>query len=164
MKFAFSAAAGAVCIGVLAAAAEFPPPCDPVPVKKPVKVVRREVTVAVIGLERPLFPHGTTIISTAFQVAGCIGSSLFMGILSGVQAGRVAGGESMAAATAAGFHAAALVAAGIAVVALVLAFRLARIERLQLRDRADGVREAAAEPFAEPAVAAAAQESGVLVD
>ncbi|WP_168708143.1 MFS transporter [Actinomyces procaprae] len=121
-------------------------------------------TFALASLERPLFPHGTTIISTAFQVAGCIGSSLFMGILSGVQAGRVAGGESMAAATAAGFHAAALVAAGIAVVALVLAFRLARIERLQLRDRADGVREAAAEPVAEPAVAAAAQESGVLVD
>ncbi len=68
MKFAFSAAAGAACIGVLAAAAEFPPPCDPVPVKKPVKVVRREVTVAVIGLERPLFPgRDKTSVAACFR-------------------------------------------------------------------------------------------------
>ncbi len=36
----------------------FPPPCDPVPVKKPVKVVRREITVSVIGLARPALPKG----------------------------------------------------------------------------------------------------------
>lgn len=93
-------------------------------------------TFALASLERPLFSHGTTIISTAFQVAGCIGSSLFMGILSGVQAGRMSAGASMASATAAGFHTAALVAAGIAVVALVLALRLARIERQQRRELA----------------------------
>lgn len=36
----------------------FPPPCDPVPVKKSVKVVRREIAVSVIGLARPMLPKG----------------------------------------------------------------------------------------------------------
>ena len=39
-----------------AAAEEFPPPCDPVPVKKPVKTVRREITVSIIGVARPPMP------------------------------------------------------------------------------------------------------------
>ena len=37
---------------------ELPPPCDPVVVKKPVKMVRREITVSVIGLARPQRPAG----------------------------------------------------------------------------------------------------------
>ena len=86
-------------------------------------------TFALASLEKPMYSHGTTIVSTAFQVAGCIGSSLFMGVLSGVQAGRLSGGASMASATAAGFHVAALVAVGIAAAALVLSLALARIER-----------------------------------
>ena len=36
--------------------AELPPPCDPVPVRKPVKVVRREIKVSIIGADRPLGP------------------------------------------------------------------------------------------------------------
>ncbi|MBM6978741.1 MAG: DHA2 family efflux MFS transporter permease subunit [Actinomyces succiniciruminis] len=113
-------------------------------------------TFALASLEPRLFSHGTTIISTAFQVAGCIGSSLFMGILSGVQAGRLAAGSTPAAATAAGFHVAALVAAGIAVVALVLAFRLARIERLRRRELASVPSQPERERIDEPA------EEGVL--
>jgi len=37
-----------------------PPPCDPTPVKKPVKVVRREIKVANIGADRPLGPADVT--------------------------------------------------------------------------------------------------------
>ena len=36
--------------------AGLPPPCDPVPVKKPVKVVRREIKVSIIGADRPQGP------------------------------------------------------------------------------------------------------------
>jgi len=39
-----------------AADEEFPPPCDPVPVKKPVTMVRREITVSIIGVARPPMP------------------------------------------------------------------------------------------------------------
>ena len=42
--------AGAQAFAVAAAAEEFPPPCDPVPVKKPVTMVRREITVSIIGV------------------------------------------------------------------------------------------------------------------
>ena len=45
----------AVEVGVCAFA-ELPPPCDPVPVKKPVKVVRREIKVSIIGADRPAGP------------------------------------------------------------------------------------------------------------
>ena len=95
-------------------------------------------TFALSALERPMHPHGTTIVSTCFQIAGCIGSSLFLGILSGVQAGRLAAGDPMSAATASGFHAAALVAVGVAVAALALSFALAGVEharRAELRVR-----------------------------
>ena len=90
-------------------------------------------TFALSALERPMHPHGTTIVSTCFQIAGCIGSSLFLGVLSGVlsgvQAGRLAAGDPMSAATASGFHAAALVAVGVAVAAMALSFALAGVER-----------------------------------
>ena len=46
----FAAVVG-LCMG-----AELPPPCDPTPVKKAVKVVRREIKVAIIGADRPMGP------------------------------------------------------------------------------------------------------------
>ena len=52
------AAFAAMCACAFAGGDGFPPPCDPVPVKKAVKVVRREITVSIIGLARPAFPGG----------------------------------------------------------------------------------------------------------
>ena len=86
-------------------------------------------TFALAGLERPMHPHCTTIVSTCFQTAGCIGSSLLLGFLSGIQASRLAAGDPMSAATASGFRTAALVAVGVAVAALALSFALAGVER-----------------------------------
>lgn len=40
----------------LTAAAACPPPCDPVPVRKPVEMRRREITVSIVGLDRPPVP------------------------------------------------------------------------------------------------------------
>ncbi len=86
-------------------------------------------TFALAGPERPMHPHGTTIVSTCFQTAGCIGSSLLLGVLSGIQASRLAAGDPMSAATASGFRTAALVAVGVAVTPLALSFALAGVER-----------------------------------
>jgi len=41
--------AGALCVGAAAFAVDVPPPCAPVPVRKAVKVERREIAVSIIG-------------------------------------------------------------------------------------------------------------------
>ena len=41
--------------------AELPPPCDPAPVKKSVKVMRREIKVAIIGADRPAGPADVSL-------------------------------------------------------------------------------------------------------
>lgn len=53
MKIALVLAPLLLCSGISAA---LPPPCDPVPVKKNVSAVRREITVSIIGAERPKLP------------------------------------------------------------------------------------------------------------
>lgn len=68
-------------------------------------------------LKPELNPHGVTVMSTGFQIAGCIGSSLFSGVY-----GTMATGES-------GFNAASLLAAGFAVVGLVLALMIRKTSR-----------------------------------
>ena len=57
----------ALCTALAATAEEqLPPPCNPTPVKKPVKTVRREITVAIIGMDRPEMPANRRP-----TVAGC---------------------------------------------------------------------------------------------
>lgn len=53
-----------------------------------------------------LNPHGVTIMSTGFQIAGCIGSSVFTGIYAAVGAGMAAGGMQPAEAQSMGMLAA----------------------------------------------------------
>lgn len=55
-RLAFAFVFGVVGLVSFAQGGEFPPPCDPVPVKKPVEIVRREITVAIIGEDRPKMP------------------------------------------------------------------------------------------------------------
>lgn len=76
---------------------------------------------ALSRLEPQLYPHGVTIVSTAFQVAGCVGSSLFVGVMSGVQAGAIASGADAIGGVVQGFSTAALVACGVGVLGFVLA-------------------------------------------
>ena len=102
---------------------------------------------ALSSLKPQLYPHGVTIVSTSFQIAGCVGSSLFVGVLSSVQAAQLAGGAADGLATAAGFQAACLVAMAVAVAGFALSLALGRIERRRV------VQQAAA-----PAPATAASE------
>lgn len=109
---------------------------------------------ALSRLKPQLYPHGVTIVSTAFQIAGCAGSSIFVGVLSGVQAQQLAAGAADAAATTAGFQVACLVAVGIAVVGFALSLVLGRIERSGLRGAALEEAQAQAAAAAGDAVAA----------
>lgn len=53
---------------------------------------------ALSKLSPEMNPHGVTVMSTGFQIAGCIGSSLFTGVYSAVALGQMASGALEAAA------------------------------------------------------------------
>jgi DHA2 family lincomycin resistance protein-like MFS transporter len=71
-------------------------------------------------------PHGITILSTGFQIAGCIGASLFTGLYSVVTITQAAAGASANTAGSAGFLAAGILTAVFALVGLVLAVKIGR--------------------------------------
>ena len=72
---------------------------------------------------------GTTICYTVIQLAGCIGSSLYVGIMNGVEQSESALGVAAAAATASGFSASCLAAAGICLLGFCFAAATARAAR-----------------------------------
>lgn len=77
-------------------------------------------------LRHEFFPHGVTVMSTGFQVAGCIGSSLFTGVYAAVAASRVGSGVQERAAAGDAFMTAALLSAVFAFAGFVLALRAVR--------------------------------------
>ena len=84
---------------------------------------------ALSKLPRELNPHGVTVMSTGFQIAGCIGSSVFVGIYASVIAGRMAAGVDMVAASSAGFLWAGACVAVVALIGFALALRIRAIEK-----------------------------------
>lgn len=129
---------------------------------------------ALSRLEPQLYPHGVTIVSTAFQIAGCVGSSLFVGVMSGVQAGAIAGEASEVDGVVQGFSTAALVACSIGVVGFVLAVCAGVIEARAIKAQKRVARPsgsvsheaepAGASPAAAEAGAAAAPGGVILID
>ena len=79
------------------------------------------LTSALGSLPKPLYPHGSAIVSTIQQVAGAAGTALFVTLMSVTAAKQLQHGTDAAAATAAGIHSAFLVGAMVASVAVVLA-------------------------------------------
>lgn len=71
---------------------------------------------ALSKLSPELNPHGVTVMSTGFQIAGCIGSSVFTGVYSAVAIGQMASGTGEAQAFTGG-----MLAAGILVGLFALA-------------------------------------------
>lgn len=90
---------------------------------------------ALSHLEPRLHPHGTTIVSVGFQLAGCLGSVLFMGVYAVGQQRALIRGLSASEASTTGFATSCTAAAIIAVVALCCALTLGRIEIRALRSR-----------------------------
>ncbi len=72
-------------------------------------------------------PHGVAIINICVQIAASIGPPLFIGILTAVSAGSLAGGASEAISQADGFSSAVFVAAIIALAGFLLAFVYAHV-------------------------------------
>lgn len=80
--------------------------------------------------------HGVTVMTVGFQIAGCIGSSLFTGVYSlGSAAGAAAGGDALASCST-GFLCSGLLTALFALVGLCVALRLVRIEKRDAQARA----------------------------
>lgn len=77
-------------------------------------------SLALSTLSFELNPHGVTVMSTGFQIAGCIGASLFTGVY------------ALPTAPAGGFTAAALLAAAVALVGFLLALVENRLSQAYL--------------------------------
>ena len=103
---------------------------------------------ALSSLKPQLYPHGVTIVSTSFQIAGCVGSSLFVAYCPAFRPAQLAGGAAERPAMAAGFQAACLVAMAVAVAGFALSLALGRLEKRRV------VQQAAA-PTAAPAASEA---------
>jgi DHA2 family lincomycin resistance protein-like MFS transporter len=72
--------------------------------------------------------HGVTILSTGFQIAGCIGASLFTGVYAKITATCAASGAPINEASSAGFLSAGIMTAMFALVGLTFAIRIRRYD------------------------------------
>lgn len=71
-------------------------------------------------------PHGVTIMSTGFQIAGCIGSSVFAGVYGAVLSSQLASGANMLTSASAGFLAAGILVAACGATGLAISLVLTR--------------------------------------
>lgn len=83
-------------------------------------------TFALAQLDRETGPHGVTILSTSFQIAGCVGTSFGVGIYGALERYGVGAGQSGAEASLLGFQGAVLLVVLASLIGIVLAIRAAR--------------------------------------
>lgn len=76
---------------------------------------------ALSKLSPEMNPHGVTVMSTGFQIAGCIGSSVFVGVYAAVGAGQSASGANAIDAMSAGMLASGVLIGVVALVGFALA-------------------------------------------
>ena len=114
---------------------------------------------ALSHLDPELNPHGVTVMSTGFQIAGCIGSSLFTGVYAAVLGGQAAAGASTFDAASTGFLAAGLLVAAFALVGFLLALRVRSYEKAQAAGRTADARADA--PAAEAPLLASIMKADV---
>lgn len=84
-------------------------------------VIGPSQTLALSSLDRETSPHGVTIVSTSFQIAGSIGTSLAAGIYGLITSRAAAGGEGSDAAQLAGFRGATIMVVIASVIGIILA-------------------------------------------
>ncbi|WP_295910988.1 MFS transporter [uncultured Bifidobacterium sp.] len=88
---------------------------------------------ALSRLSSDMHPHGVTMCYMMIQVAGCVGSSVYVGVLSAGESAALAKGMSTELATASGFSLACTVAACLMVVGFLFALATAVISRRKPR-------------------------------
>ena len=76
---------------------------------------------ALSKLSPEMNPHGVTVMSTGFQIAGCIGSSVFVGVYAAVGATQAASGAGTIDAMSAGMLAAGVLVGVVALIGFTLA-------------------------------------------
>ncbi len=85
-------------------------------------VVGPAQTFALSNLDRETSPHGVTIVSTSFQIAGCVGTSLATGIYGALIAAKLGAGRSEGDALLTGFHGSVALVVITSLVGILLAF------------------------------------------
>lgn len=104
-------------------------------------------------------PHGVTVMSTGFQIAGCIGSSVFTGVYAAVSAAGLAGGMAFGEASAQAMLVTGILVGVVGLVGFALALWIRRaarpaIEAAGAQAVAADATTAAGETVDEPTVAA----------
>ena len=95
-------------------------------------VIGPSQTFALGSLDREAAPHGVTVVSTSFQIAGSVGTSLAAGIYGALTTANINAGRDEFDAMLTGFHGAVgfvVVASLIGVVLAILAYRSVRAQR-----------------------------------
>ncbi|GAA2202731.1 MFS transporter [Sinomonas flava] len=100
-------------------------------------VVGPSQTFALANLDRETSPHGVTVVSTSFQIAGCVGTSLATGIFGAMVAANAGAGRSEGDSLLAGFHGAVALVVATSFLGILLAFLAYRLVRS--RHAAEGV-------------------------
>ncbi|HNX60683.1 MAG TPA: MFS transporter, partial [Spirochaetota bacterium] len=92
---------------------------------------------ALSRLKPELNPHGITVLSTGFQIAGCIGSSVFTGLYFAIMSSGISAGSTPRDASGAAFTSTALLAAVFAAAGLALAAWIVKLSRAAVNVRAE---------------------------
>lgn len=111
---------------------------------------------ALSKLSYQLNPHGVTVMSTGFQIAGCIGSSVFTGVYAAVSAVTAAGGASAAQVATQGMVVTGCLVGAVALVGFIVA--------LWIRRQAASSAITATESWEQAQVEEAAHESGMGIE
>lgn len=94
-------------------------------------VIGPSQTFALSQLDRETSPHGVTVVSTSFQIAGCVGTSLAAGIYGAVTAANVRAGNSEFDSLLTGFRGAVVLVVVTSLIGIILAFLAYRSTRSQ---------------------------------
>lgn len=97
---------------------------------------------ALSKLSPELNPHGVTVMSTGFQIAGCIGSSVFTGVYSLVSSSGAADGLPLDAATTQGMLISGVSIGVVTLVGLALSLWVSRLAKYPIADAAASQAEA----------------------
>lgn len=132
-------AAGALAIGVFSLVLGLTTPTSPVVIAcvYALVIIGSACTIspsqsyALDHLPGDVRPHGVTIVSTGFQIAACVGTSLFVGLFSSAEASQTAAGASAVESATTGFSAAALLGAAFGFAAFLVTLRIGAIQRAQ---------------------------------
>lgn len=104
-------------------------------------VIGPSQTFALSSLDRESSPHGVTVVSTSFQIAGCLGTSLAVGVYNAMTTRGLEGGADLLGASTLGFRGAAVLVALTSVIGVVFAFAATKAARAARAARAAEVEE-----------------------